>query len=97
MSLAQNSTAEEPTERLTGVCKWFDSKRGYGFVTSDHDGVDVFVHQTAIRCDGFRKIVEGQPISFGLTEDTSGRMKATDVIGGEMPPRRRKARAETEQ
>lgn len=92
-----NSTATA-TERLTGTCRWFDSKRGYGFVVSDSDGSDFFVHQTAIQCDGFRKLVEGQPVSFGLTQDETGRTKASEVVCGEMPSsaERRRMRKQNE-
>ena len=85
MSTARANTTATATERLTGTCRWFDAKRGYGFVVSDTDGSDFFVHQTAIQCDGFRKLVEGQPLSFVLAIDENGRTKASEVVCGEMP------------
>ena len=79
----------------TGSCKWFDYKKGFGFITAD-DGQDVFVHQTAIHAEGFRSLLEGEPVEFELTTDpTNGKMRADKVTGpggeyvkGAPPPRR---------
>ncbi|CDJ30770.1 glycine-rich protein 2, putative [Eimeria mitis] len=46
-----------------GTCKWFDSKKGFGFITSE-DGTDLFVHQTEIKADGFRNLCEGEEVEF---------------------------------
>ncbi|SMP15204.1 cold-shock DNA-binding protein family [Desulfurobacterium pacificum] len=64
-------------EKLTGTVKWFDSKKGYGFITADN-GQDVFVHYTGISGNGFRTLEEGERVSFNVTESDKG-LKAVDV------------------
>ncbi|MCD4671544.1 MAG: cold shock domain-containing protein [Anaerolineaceae bacterium] len=59
-------------EQLTGIVKWFNTTKGYGFL-SRNDGPDVFVHYTAIESDGeFRNLVEGQQVEFTITQGTKG-------------------------
>jgi cold shock protein len=55
----------------TGTVKWFDEKKGYGFITMD-EGKDVFVHYTAIQGSGFRKLAEGERVSFEVKQGTKG-------------------------
>ena len=55
----------------TGTVKWFDEKKGYGFITMD-DGKDVFVHYSAIQGSGFRKLAEGDRVSFEVKEGSKG-------------------------
>jgi CspA family cold shock protein len=55
----------------TGTVKWFDEKKGYGFITMD-EGKDVFVHYTAIQGNGFRKLAEGERVSFEVKQGTKG-------------------------
>jgi CspA family cold shock protein len=55
----------------TGTVKWFDEKKGYGFITMD-EGKDVFVHYSAIQGDGFRKLTEGDRVTFEVKEGTKG-------------------------
>ena len=57
--------------------KWFDSKKGYGFITADN-GQDVFVHYTGISGTGFRTLEEGERVSFNVMESDKG-LKAVDV------------------
>jgi len=64
-------------EKLTGTVKWFDSKKGYGFITADN-GQDVFVHYTGISGEGFRTLEEGQRVAFNVMESEKG-LKAVDV------------------
>ncbi|ADU97467.1 cold-shock protein [Thermovibrio ammonificans] len=64
-------------EKLTGTVKWFDSKKGYGFITADN-GQDVFVHYTGINGEGFRTLEEGERVSFNVMESDKG-LKAVDV------------------
>ena len=64
-------------EKLTGTVKWFDSKKGYGFITADN-GQDVFVHYTGTSGTGFRTLEEGERVSFNITESDKG-LKAVEV------------------
>ena len=54
----------------TGVCKWFNDAKGFGFITSDGD--DYFVHHTAIQTDGFRTLQEGQSVEFDAQQGPKG-------------------------
>jgi CspA family cold shock protein len=55
----------------TGIVKWFDSKKGFGFISCD-DGNDVFVHFSAIMTDGFKTIDEGQKVNFEIVDGQKG-------------------------
>ncbi len=59
------------SERVTGTVKWFDAKKGFGFITREGDK-DVFVHYSAIQSDGYRKLEDGQPVEFALVEGPKG-------------------------
>ena len=61
-----------------GVVKWFSADKGYGFITPDDGGKDLFVHFNAIQGDGFRSLEEGQRVSFEATEGPKG-PQATSV------------------
>ncbi len=60
-----------------GTVKWFDSAKGFGFITGE-DKQDVFVHHSAINCEGFATLDEGQAVSYEVVEDAKG-ARATDV------------------
>jgi CspA family cold shock protein len=62
----------------TGKVKWFDTKKGFGFIQQD-GGPDVFVHYSVIGGDGFRNLQEGQPVEFDLQDSEKG-PKAVNVI-----------------
>jgi CspA family cold shock protein len=54
-----------------GTVKWFNAEKGFGFISRD-DGDDVFVHHTAIVGEGYRRLDEGQKVSFDVTEGKKG-------------------------
>lgn len=56
---------------LKGKVKWFDTKKGFGFIQSE-EGNDVFVHYTSIVTEGFKNLEQGQEVSFELTEGKKG-------------------------
>ena len=55
----------------TGTVKWFNDKKGYGFISSD-SGTDVFAHFSAINGEGFKTLAEGQKVEFDLTDGKKG-------------------------
>ena len=61
----------------TGVVKWFNDKKGYGFI-SRSSGEDVFVHHSAIIAEGFRSLAEGDQVEFAIQQDQKGQA-AVDV------------------
>ena len=62
----------------TGKVKWFDAKKGYGFIERE-DGDDVFVHFSAINEDGFKTLEDGQEVEFEIVEGDRG-PQAEDVV-----------------
>ena len=65
-------------ERETGTIKWFNSTKGYGFITRDQGG-DIFVHYTSIRGEGYRTLEEGMTVEFEVTDGQKG-PQAQDVV-----------------
>ena len=61
-----------------GKVKWFNDQKGYGFVTPDEGGEDLFVHHTSIEAQGFRTLQEDQAVSFEITQGQKG-LQATNV------------------
>lgn len=55
-----------------GVVKWFSPEKGYGFITPDDGGKDVFVHFSAITGSGYRNLEEGQRVSFDVQDGQKG-------------------------
>ncbi len=56
---------------MKGTVKWFDGKKGYGFITKE-DGQDIFVHFSAIQTDGFRTLRENQRVEFDVQQGDKG-------------------------
>ena len=56
----------------SGLVKWFNDSKGYGFISADGTDRDVFVHYTAITGEGFKTLVEGQKVDFELTDGPKG-------------------------
>jgi len=68
----------------SGAVKWFNSQKGFGFITPDEGGEDLFVHQTAINSDGFRTLGDGEKVVYDVTSENS-KLKAVNVsapVGG---------------
>mgnify|MGYP001557208780 CR=1 FL=1 len=56
----------------TGTVKWFNADKGYGFITPDDGGADVFAHFSAIQTNGYRSLEENQKVEFDITEGQKG-------------------------
>lgn len=65
-------------EMMRGTVKWFDVRKGFGFIT-DEDGVDWYVHFSNIIMEGFKKLRPGQNVSFTAEDDEHGRSAAKNV------------------
>ena len=65
----------------SGKVKWFDPKKGYGFIVGD-EGQDVFVHYTSISGDGFRALKDGETVNYEMVEGDKG-FQARNVIRGD--------------
>ena len=64
-----------------GIVKWFNAEKGFGFISNDNGGEDVFVHFSSIVSDGFRSLNEGQRVTFDVEADPKkgGRLRAVNV------------------
>lgn len=65
----------------TGTVKWFNAEKGYGFISNDNGGEDVFVHFSAIVADGFKTLNEGQKVTYDTEQDTrdANKIRAINV------------------
>jgi CspA family cold shock protein len=61
-----------------GSVKWFNAEKGFGFITPDDSGADVFVHHSAIQMEGYRDLSEGQRVEFEVTQGQKG-LQASNV------------------
>ncbi len=64
----------------TGIVKWFNGTKGYGFITPDEGGADAFVHISAVQRSGMQALNEGQKVEFELKEQRNGKMAAEDLV-----------------
>ena len=65
-----------------GTVKWFNQEKGYGFISNDETGEDVFVHYSAISGEGFKSLNEGQKATYDVEADTKNksRFRAVNVV-----------------
>ncbi|EAR55859.1 MULTISPECIES: cold-shock protein [Photobacterium] len=67
------------SNKTLGLVKWFNEEKGFGFLTQDNGGADVFVHFRAIASEGFKTLTEGQKVSFDVEQGQKG-LQAANVI-----------------
>lgn len=68
------------SNKTTGLVKWFNESKGFGFITPDNGSADLFVHFRAIANDGFKTLVEGQKVSFNVEQGGKGPQAANVTI-----------------
>ncbi|GAA5000342.1 cold-shock protein [Pseudoluteimonas lycopersici] len=66
------------SDRQTGSVKWFNDAKGFGFITPDNGGADLFVHFRSIQGSGFKSLQEGQKVSFKVAQGQKG-LQAEEV------------------
>ena len=64
---------------MTGTVKWFNAQKGYGFISNEEGGEDVFVHFSAIQADGYKTLEEGQKVSFETEQDPKDSRKLRSI------------------
>ena len=62
----------------TGTVKWFDNKKGYGFITPENGGKDLFVHHTSLQMEGYKTLTDNQTVSYEVGTSDRGAV-ATNV------------------
>lgn len=70
--LLQKYSNSKGNYMATGIVKWFNADKGYGFITPDDGGADVFAHFSAIQSSGYRSLEENQKVEFDVTEGQKG-------------------------
>ena len=64
----------------TGKVKWFDGTKGFGFITPDEGGKDVFAHFSAIKADGYASLEENQQVTFDIAESEKGYLSFYSIV-----------------
>ena len=64
----------------TGTVKWFNDSKGFGFITPDEGGEDVFAHFSAIKADGFKSLKENQRVSFDIMTGPKGKQASNITV-----------------
>jgi len=75
-----SGSKQEPKENIVdkGKVKWFNERKGFGFIVPDDGGKDLFVHHSNIAAEGFRSLADGQDVEFEVSQGEKG-PEATDV------------------
>ncbi|CAA7035732.1 unnamed protein product [Microthlaspi erraticum] len=81
---------DQSAVRLTGKVSWFNDSKGYGFITPDNNGEDIFVHQVSILSEGFRSLTTGDAVEFEIKTGNDGKFKADEVTAPGGAPLKKK-------
>lgn len=68
------------SNNTTGLVKWFNGTKGFGFITPDNGGADLFVHFRSITSNGFKTLAEGQKVSFSIEQGNKGPQAANVTV-----------------
>lgn len=74
-----SSTGDE--QKLSGTVKWFNDAKGFGFITPDNGGEDLFAHFSSIQMNGFKTLKEGQKVLFEIAQGPKGQ-QALNITAG---------------
>ncbi|MEO6986508.1 MAG: cold-shock protein [Paralcaligenes sp.] len=66
-------TVPGDTQKLIGTVKWFNDAKGFGFITPDNGGEDLFAHFSSIQMNGFKTLKEGQKVAFEIAQGPKGK------------------------
>ena len=72
---------------MKGTVKWYNARKGYGFITPDDNGDDVFVHATALKSSGLKKLYTGSEVSYETDQDEKGRRAKSIKVTKEIKPK----------
>jgi CspA family cold shock protein len=79
MSIEQNRAVNDATgdtasvPKASGIVKWFNDAKGFGFITPDDGGDDLFAHFSSIQMNGFKTLKEGQKVAYQITQGPKGK------------------------
>lgn len=73
MSIEQNNAANDTADKASGIVKWFNDAKGFGFITPDDGGDDLFAHFSSIQMNGFKTLKEGQKVAYQITQGPKGK------------------------
>ncbi|MCB5362886.1 cold-shock protein [Pusillimonas sp. CC-YST705] len=73
MSESSTTSVSTGQQKLNGTVKWFNDAKGFGFITPDDGGEDLFAHFSSIQMNGFKTLKEGQKVSFEIAQGPKGK------------------------
>lgn len=65
---------------MTGIVKWYNQTKGYGFIAPDNGGIDVFVHNSALKAAGLITLSEGERVEFEIVKSKTGKLEAGNLV-----------------
>lgn len=73
MSETTTTAGTGDNQKLSGTVKWFNDAKGFGFITPDNGGEDLFAHFSSIQMNGFKTLKEGQKVLYEVAQDPKGK------------------------